>query len=603
MALGKEQAPSAKLIAFLVPVALFAGLNGSVLAQSSSGRPSPPLKPLQIAADRMPLPGTWESAGVEGGIPNRTAICADVAQAPYGADSTGVDSAVRAIQRAIDQCPNGQVVYVPAGTYKIDGRIQIRKSITLRGARQATVFMVSTANPILIQGNMPWPPPRNNPGYFTSVSGGAKRGSTEVTVTNAASIAAGTMVMVDEEDDPALVWTRTCELYRSRASMHMVEARDGNTIRFRPALPIDYERSPRLSVFPDVVKNAGVENINFVGNGQLPTDFIRIASAWNVWVKGSEFSNMPSKTVVVSWSGHVELRRNYLHDQSNGGPNSQGLDLVNDVNWSLVVDNICSAAGFPAINIGDAGAGANFSGGFGNVIAYNYCVDSYYTDPPTSPNHRMMASDIGTNHSPHPQYNLVEGNVMGKFGADGYHGSSSHTVVFRNVITAKNKWIHATNRTAIQVDRRNLYYAIIGNVLGQVGSPTTYEYATTSGWSGSAIFRLGFPDAGNGGYQGTFPPISIPAGSGGPRDLYVDRNTTKLGTLLIEGNWNAYAARQDWTSAPFTLPNSLFLSSKPSWFGDLAWPPVDPANPRTNDPTIIPAGYRFVHGKDPPGAN
>ena len=51
-----------------------------------------------------------------------------------------------------------------------------------------------------------------------------------------------------------------------------------------------------------------------------------------------------------------------------------------------------SLRGFPQINIGDAGAGNNYSGGFGNVIAYNYAVDSYYTDPPASPDHWMMTS-------------------------------------------------------------------------------------------------------------------------------------------------------------------------------------------------------------------
>jgi hypothetical protein len=48
------------------------------------------------------------------------------------------------------------------------------------------------------------------------------------------------------------------------------------------------------------------------------------------------------------------------------------------------------------------------------------------------------------------------------------------------------------------------------------------------------------------------------------------------------------------------LPASYFLSSKPAWFGSLAWPPVDPANPATDDPSIIPAGYRYVHGSDAP---
>ena len=113
----------------------------------------------------------------------------------------------------------------------------------------------------------------------------------------------------------------------------------------------------------------------------------------------------------------------------NGGPKSEGLDLLTDVNWSVVVDNICVAGGFPQINIGDGGAGPNDAGGFGNVITYNYAVDAYYTDPPGGVHLGIMAANIGTNHSAHAQFNLVEGNYMGKFGSDGYHGSGLHTVL------------------------------------------------------------------------------------------------------------------------------------------------------------------------------
>lgn len=86
---------------------------------------------------------------------------------------------------------------------------------------------------------------------------------------------------------------------------------------------------------------------------------------------------------------------------------------------------------------------------------------------------------------------------------------------------------------------------------------------------------------------------------GGPRDLYVDRDDTEVGTTLIEGNWNAATQEQDWTIEPQPIADSYFLEGKPAWFGSLAWPPVDPANPVTDDPTIIPAGYRYVNGTDP----
>jgi hypothetical protein len=42
-----------------------------------------------------------------------------------------------------------------------------------------------------------------------------------------------------------------------------------------------------------------------------------------------------------------------------------------------------------------------------------------------------------------------------------------------------------------------------------------------------------------------------------------------------------------------TLPNSLFRTSKPSFFGSLAWPPVDGAEPASYE--VLPAGYRYMN--------
>ena len=552
-----------------------------------------------IPPDRLPLPGTWERAGVEGGIPVRANVCAVVTDMPYGADPTGSLGASDAIQRAIDRCPAHQVVVVPPGRYRIDRRLKIDRSITLRGAGAATVFEVFTdGGAVLLQGALPWPPPKNNPQFFMPLLD-APRASTALELVNPMLVRPGMVVMVDELDDPDLVWMKSGGAHRARASMHMVEAKSGSRISFRPPLPIDYRREPRLSVFPSILSFAGVEDIKFQTSLPRLGQFIEIFAAWNVWVRGSEFTGMPAKAIVAAWAGHLEFRRNILRDQSNGGPNSEGIDLLADVNWSLVVDNICSAGGFPAITIGDGGASANYSGGFGNVVAYNYCVDSYYTDPPTSLSHGIMAADIGM-HSPHPQFNLFEGNIVGKFGFDAYHGSASHNVLFRNLATGSNRWQHATNRTAIQIDRRNLHYSIIGNVIGQQGRPFSFEFATKSGWTGSTAFRLGYPDVGNGGYAGTFPPTPLAAANGGPRDLFVEPVGTAHGTTLIDGNWISNQDRQVWSGPPRQLPDSLFLAGKPAWFGGLAWPPIDPGRPVTNDPTIIPAGFRFVHGKDPP---
>ena len=53
------------------------------------------------------------------------------------------------------------------------------------------------------------------------------------------------------------------------------------------------------------------------------------------------------------------------------------------------------------------------------------------------------------------------------------------------------------------------------------------------------------------------------------------RDDTEYGTTLIEGNWDAVSGEQDWSVPSVALPNSLYLSQKPAWFGALSWPPVD----------------------------
>ena len=69
-------------------------------------------------------------------------------------------------------------------------------------------------------------------------------------------------------------------------------------------------------------------------------------------------------------------------------------------------------------------------------------------------------------------------------------------------------------------------------------------------------------------------------------------------------NWDAYTAGI--VSGGYTIanvPNSLYLASKPSNFGGLAWPPVDPTNlGLSKSRTNTPAAYRLVWGVDPPGA-
>jgi Pectate lyase superfamily protein len=73
----------------------------------------------------------WSYAGIPGGIPERNKICTTIDSAVYG---NGVTDATNAIQNALDNCPDEQVVYVPEGTYLIGSTVHLYDYDTLRGA-------------------------------------------------------------------------------------------------------------------------------------------------------------------------------------------------------------------------------------------------------------------------------------------------------------------------------------------------------------------------------------------------------------------------------------------------------------------------------------
>lgn len=98
-----------------------------------------------------------------------------------------------------------------------------------------------------------------------------------------------------------------------------------------------------------------------------------------------------------------------------------------------------------------------------------------------------------------------------------------------------------------------------------------------------------------------FPPagtaVKIYPGSEGFQEQDLDCEAT---TIKVNNYYSSMTKGTVRDASTDTLPASLAYTLKPAWFGDLAWPPVDPFAPRFSV-EIIPAGYRFKNGKDPIG--
>lgn len=146
-----------------------------------------------------------------------------------------------------------------------------------------------------------------------------------------------------------------------------------------------------------------------------------------------------------------------------------------------------------------------------------------------------------------------------------------------------------------------------------------FQPETPFGYQTPVIYKLGFPNMGNNGFSKTWGPTTPPDYTGqaakqpggnshGERGRSLQELDLNVkNTMIRHGNYDHlnHAIAWDGAIADRNIPNSYFRTSKPAFFGSLAWPPFDPASPPGdfNDSNLckIPAGYRFVHGADPAG--
>jgi hypothetical protein len=230
-------------------------------------------------------------------------------------------------------------------------------------------------------------------------------------------------------------------------------------------------------------------------------------------------------------------------------------------------------------------------GAAGNVVGYNYTTGEFDSG--------AADLDIGgiDFHGAHPQFNLLEGNVLTEIAEDSVWGTSSHTTAYRN-------WVIGTNRIcspmsgrgtvdclganghygfqaarAIEVSYAGTANNFIGNIVGSVQMQTLkgYNYllaqrgsieypskrnydAVAYGWS----FGYGSTsDDGTGaGCGGGVPPCHLPGTS---LSNFFHGNFTNIGKSIA---WDPGVTHE--------LPPSLYLKEKPAWWGSMPFPATGP---------------------------
>jgi hypothetical protein len=527
-----------------------------------------------IPASRLTTwtPGT--TVGVPGGIPTNRTNLVDVTLAPYNADKTGAADASTAIQNAINAAAVNSVVYLPAGRYLVNNPLYFglgRDGITLRGAGPSTVLDCRSTSSGISVGtatdyNWAWPASGN------VITAGLAKGSTQITIADTSAFSVGQMIQISINNDLTIPVVSVSGYGGLRRQKTLVTAKTATTLSIFPGLYGSYGPSGQVNVAQRQVNSVGIEDMVIDCSNGATTFVIEFEQCYGCWVKNVESRYAANYHVFLYDSLNCEVRHSYLNQLNHSGSNGAGL-LCNTSSACLVEDNIIYKA-FPLMEINH--------GSCGNVFAYNFCEDSSV--------YGGEGAGIDSNHGPHNSYNLYEGNVAPNLQCDGYFGSASEDTAFRN-------WFHGTcpgvaSGWSICLNRFTRNYSLVGNMLGKTGATV-------------GIYSFGNPNMGNGNSTGTVQPSKgtywadwgTSPGPSGFQELDLDVQAS----AIVIGNWNSVANGIPATESlgSNTLPNSLYLTAKPAWFGNLTWPAFNPAAPNQNY-DAIPAGYRYVHGIDPP---
>jgi hypothetical protein len=507
--------------------------------------------------------------GIPGGIPHRTTICATADAAAYGNDST---DATAYLQGLIDNCPAGQVVYLPAGTYRIADTLRLDRAITLRGAGPgiSRIHAATDTRAFLMASWNDW---LYNDGG-TSLTVDAPRGSTQITVASTAGITAPGFILIDQVDD-AQVWRYDCwylkrqtssnpdQINRSIGQIAEVVAINGNTLTLADPLNWSYTTALAAQVVrTELTRDIGMEDLTVIG-----VSGIYMWAAYS-WIKNVESDTLDEGGIHIELNGcyRCVVRDSYVHHSHNynAGGNAYGIAVNAHTTNSLVENDIAYYLNKAIL--------ADVTGG-GNVVGYNYIDDGISGQAPT-----WMDFNLDAVHCSTPVFDLYEGNWAPKFGAANTHGNGLYLTFYRNYGSSRNRTLGATqdgNIAAFEMEAYHRYFNLVGNVLWENG-------------------RSGNLEANGDTYDNCVTPAVFRIGGFSNEDMcdFSDRANTNA-SLLRHGNFDYFTNSTTWDPnvSDHYLPASLYLTSKPAFFGANRWPWIGPdLNPMVG---TLPAKQRF----------
>jgi hypothetical protein len=578
----------------------------------------------------------WTHAGVTGWGGNGAIPSASWTQC--GATIAAYNGSATTITNAIAACGNNQFVKLGPGTFNLTGGIDFnhKAHVVLRGSGAKSTFLVPTAGATPVCGNIFIcdkaadgtfydPPPTNY-----TVSTNLAQGSTTLTPSSVTNIVAnqtigvlnqcedgmsgntnpctGTSAANNNLFNASVIWANSS----SGASLDGPDGGNGTATRFQMemfsfpsisggVLTLSHPlRSPNWSAarspllwFYQPLSFVGVEDFTVdmsnvpAGNGQTWSNgpAIHFSRGADDWVKGVKVVNAPLFGFWCVLCTRFQVEQNYFYGAlAKVGAVSHAVNLTM-VSDGLVQNNIFQQYDTP---IHDEGSDDS------TVFGYNALVDDISTQGGAVGSYDM--DEAIRTHSDGVKYELFEGNYSPAIYWDDTHGTVLFETAFRNHLpgwescgngqcgSQPAKGFHANSFILSAFSR---YEGAYGNVLGTLNFHTTYQLI---GGGNKAIYLLG--EGGGNAAVPTDPIVATTVSRYGNYDTVTGTvrwcgNASNTGWATTCGNTSEVGTgapvypgvvptKGDTAAGQPSLPPSLYLTSKPSWFGSTPFPAIGP---------------------------
>lgn len=564
-----------------------------------------------IAAARQPGGSTavpnsvWATAGVAGGIPTSRTRCTTGTGTSVISAYTGTAAT---INTAISGCDANHFVELGSGDFTLSSTIIMgTNNITLKGQGADSTRLLVTgstggcgvgfidfairacvdgANIGTTDGGFSGP--RNS----TTWSAGYSQGTTVITLSATTNLVVGSTIWLDQLNDTSDAGN---DLYfdegtapqtadggdhlmrvgRAQVEGHIVTNISGSNVTIDPPVMAPNFVSGKTPQAwwgnmsggsQDIVTGLGFENFLLEYKNTASIAGIALINASNSWVKGVSIVRTGQTNAFLLHLYIINGFRNTFHQNyfygaeenpSNPGGNTTNYALaMYSGSCQLVENNIFHACTEP-IEL----AGVEM----GTVFGYNYETGSWF-------------SSAGIQDHQFAMYVLSEGNNWGVRLCDNNHGQSYFQTLFRDHYAKNNG--NGSSDAGLQLLTHCRFFNVVGNVYSSA-SWTGYQ-ATDLANSNSVIYTTGWNgNCSNCGSMSTDANVRTTLLRWGNWDNVTSSNDTgtndQTGTRFVSGEVPTgivnYANAEPATQ---TLPNSLYLSAKPSFLGTLAWPLIGP---------------------------